>query len=203
MIARPAAQATAAPFSLTLPDFVNRLGRALYGIDADANKESFGNAQLHQEILMSYRLLFGQEAGSRQLVKASLRALKEERPHDYDSFLDMVCAQKLGRKVRSLPLSLWPVTCRSFEGHLQEESAYSSQDDFPMIGARLAKLQEFTLRQQPSRLRDLWRDRRNPLQWYTFWAVLIIGGLSILLSLLQLLVGVAQVVLTITPPCHC
>lgn len=203
IITRHAVQATITPFSLILPDFTNRLGRALYGIDADANKESFGNTQLHQEVLMSYRLLFGQEAGSRRLIRALLKALREEQPHDYDSFLDMVCPQKLSHKVRSLPLSLWPVTCRSFEGHLQEESAYSSQDDFPMFGARLAKLQEFTLRQQPSKLRDLWRDRRNPLQWYTFWAVLILGGLSILLALLQFLVGVAQLVLSIPQPCHC
>lgn len=159
--------------------------------------------QLHQEVLMSYRLLFGQEAVSRRLIRAPLRALRDEQPQHYDSLLDMICAYKLSRKVRSLPLYLWPVTCRSFEGHLQEESAYSSQDDFPMFGTRLAKLQEFTLRQQPSRLRDLWRDRRNPLQWYTFWAVLIVGGLSIFLTLLQLLVGIAQLVLSTTPSCNC
>jgi hypothetical protein len=48
----------------------------------------------------------------------------------------------------------------------------------------------------------LWRDRRNPLQWYTFWAVLVVGGVSILLSFLQLVVSVAQLVVAIktAPP---
>lgn len=28
-------------------------------------------------------------------------------------------------------------------------------------------VQQYNPRQQPSRVRDLWRDRRNPLQWYS------------------------------------
>ena len=153
---------------------------------------------------MSYRLLFGQTLSARRLVRAELKKLREKETA-YDQLLDVVCGSPCDGVVRALPLSLWPVTCRSFEGCLQEESAYSSQDDFPMFGQRLAKLQEFNLRQQPSKLRDLWRDRRNPLQWYTFWAVLIFGGVSILIAILQLVVGVVQIVVTLDVPqtCQC
>jgi hypothetical protein len=125
-----------------------------------------------------------------------------EQP-EYDPLLDIVCARKCDKTVRALPSSLWPTSCRSFEGFLQKENAYSSQDDFPMFSQRLAKLQEFNLRQQPSKLRDLWRDRRNPLQWNTFWAVLIVGGLSILLAFAQLVVAIIQLATPIVTSRKC
>jgi hypothetical protein len=120
---------------------------------------------------------------------------------DYDSMLDLLCTRPFDKKIRSLPEALWPVTCRSFDRHLQEESSYSAQDDFPLLGQRLTKLQDFTLRQQPSELWDLWRDRRNPLQWYTFWAVLVVGGISILLGVLQFAVTLGQLIISLRNPC--
>ncbi|OTA87934.1 hypothetical protein M434DRAFT_130619 [Hypoxylon sp. CO27-5] len=173
--------------------------RELYGTTADATSEPHNQVQLHQEVLMSYRLLFGQRRGSRRLAKVALRKLKEEQGDDYDDLLDLLCTHRCDNSIRGLPPSLWPVTCRTFENGLQEENSYSSQDDFPLFGQRLVKLQEFTLRQQPSKLEDLWRDKRNPLQWYTFWAVLIVGGASIIIGLLQLFVGTAQLVVTVVP----
>lgn len=152
------------------------------------------NSTLHTEVLLSYRLIFGQTRGSRQLAKAALRLERNRGADEYDELLELVCTHPYDRKLRDLPSALWPVTCRNFQGSLQEQSSYSSQDDFPLLGQRLAKLQSFTRRQQPSELWDLWRDRRNPLQWYTFWAVLIVGGISIVLGVLQLLVGIAQLV---------
>lgn len=69
---------------------------------------------------------------------------------------------------------------------------YRSRDDFPLLGDRLLALQTYSNRLQPNKLRDLWRDRRNPLQWYTFWAVLLIGGGSLIASILQLVVSIAM-----------
>ena len=145
---------------------------ALYSANVDAAMEIESNTQLYQEVLMSYRLLFGQNRASRRLATTLLKTL-EKTGDEYDGLLDTLCTRSYDSAVRALPVALWPVTCRSFEGVLQEEPAYSSQDDFPLFGQRLAKLQAFNLRQQPSKLRDLWRDRRSPLQWYTFWAVLV------------------------------
>ena len=94
-----------------------------------------------------------------------------------DQLLETICTRpQKETDCLSLP-SLWPSSCLSIDGrHLQEEGqeegqeedSYSSQDDLPMFGQRFAKLQSFTLRQQPRRLRDVWRDGRNPLEWYTF-----------------------------------
>jgi hypothetical protein len=182
------------------------LFRALYSNGLDGTNDDLHNdLQLHQEVLMSYRLLFGQQRGSRKLSKSALTKLREESEAEYDGLLDLLCTQPCDREIKRLPLALWPVTCQSFEGFLQEESAYSSQDDFALFGERLAKLQNFILRQKPSRLRDFWRDRRNPLQWYTFWAVVIVGPITIILSLLQIAVAVAQLGFSTKAPqsCNC
>lgn len=92
-----------------------------------------------------------------------------------------------------LPSSIFPFSALDIDNQLQESDIYSVRDDFPILGARLLILQHYNMRQQPSRVRDLWRDRRNPLQWYTFWAVLWIGGVTIVLAVLQVLVGVVQI----------
>lgn len=140
---------------------------------------------------MSYRLLFGQSRAARRLGKTLLSEMECQR--DYDQLLDCLCTRPGREVVKELPETFWPVSCRGFDNKLQEVDSYGSRDDFPMLGPRLVAIQEFNLRQQPSKLRDLWRDRRNPLQWYTFWAVLVVGGLSIILTTLQLIVAIIQV----------
>jgi hypothetical protein len=173
---------------------MTRLLQALYDTEGDDDIDGENNVQVHQEVLMSYRLLFAQSRKSRTLLRRNLKELCATEDY-YDSFLDIICCSRAKEKpIKGLPMSIWPVTCRGFDGLLLEQSSYSSRDDFPLFGQRLAKLQEFSLRQQPSRLRDLWRDRRDPLQWYAFWAVLIVGGLSNLLGLLQLIVGILQLI---------
>jgi Flp pilus assembly protein TadB len=143
---------------------------------------------------LSYRLVFGQTLAARRLATKELKRLQDDG-EDIDAFLIELCTSSHNRKIKALPSELWPSTCRNFEGALQEQNTYSSQDDFPLFGERLARLQEFVQRQQPSELADLWRDRRAPLQWYTFWAVLLFGGATLVLASLQLIVGILQVVL--------
>lgn len=117
------------------------------------------------------------------------RASGADRLHD--PLLDRLCGAKIA-ELRSLPSDLWLDSCLDSNEKLLEQDVYSSDVHFPLLGDRLLSLQEFNLRQSPSRIRDLWRDRRNPLQWYTLWAVLIIGGLSLLLQIVQVLLSTAQ-----------
>lgn len=150
--------------------------------------------------MLSYRLLFGQHPRSRKRVRRLLAAQRtKEQPNgnNEDPLLEKVCTLTNKRLHQELPSSSWPPSCVSYEGHLLEQEVYSAELDFPILGSRLLRIQAFNLRQQPRRIRDLWRDRRNPLQWYTFWAVLIIGGATILLGVLQLLVSTAQLVTSI------
>lgn len=78
------------------------------------------------------------------------------------------------------------------KGHLQQSDVYNARDDFSRLEQRLVKLQQFNSRQRPSKLTDLWRDRRNPLQWYTFWAVMLVEGMANIVATLQLLVALAE-----------
>jgi hypothetical protein len=150
-------------------------------------------------MLLSYRILFGQSKPARKLYQATEGNRVFEKAGQNDPLLDILCGLKFGKQLRALPTNLWPDSCRSFEGHLLEQEVYSASIDFPVLGSRLLALQAFNLRQQPSRMRDLWQDRRNPLQWYTFWAVLVIGGLTVIIAILQLLVALAQLGVAFRP----
>jgi hypothetical protein len=156
---------------------------------------------LHREVLLTYRLLFGQSSQSRELAQNLLSMLKKSS-QEVDPFLETLCTVSQSRSLfkklfrnndtRSLPTKLFPASTIDARGTFIESGSYSAQLDFPIFGRRLLALQNHNLRQQPNRVRDLWRDRRNPLQWYTFWAVIWVGGISIILSALQLAVSSAQ-----------
>jgi hypothetical protein len=47
---------------------------------------------------------------------------------------------------------------------------------------------------QPQTLRQLWKDNRDALTYYTFWGVIIFGGLSVLPAFFSLTIGIAQTV---------
>ena len=201
----------------------------------DAEPESSG---IYREILLSYRLLFGQSRRSRKLLTQIL-SRKYDSPENNcrpihikgnvipptvnttsnppistatmpleatDPFL-LTCTLPIRRsKYRnrilsflgrpdtepSFPSSIFPVSALDLDDNIQDSDTYSMRDDFPVFGQRLLALQMYNMRQQPSKVTDLWRDRRSPLQWYTFWAVVWVGGVSILLALLQLFVSIVQ-----------
>jgi hypothetical protein len=140
---------------------------------------------LEQEILLSYRVLFGQSSRSRALAQPLIDKLEKDGT-PFDELLRTLCGRK--KDVDKLPHEIWPICC----SHLLESEVYSASTDFPRLGYRLIQLQRFSLRQRPSRLTDLWRDRRNPLQWYTFWAVLWVGGAATVLAIVQMGLQAAQ-----------
>ncbi len=149
--------------------------------------------QYLQEVLLSYRVLFGQSRSSRKLFlnREKCSAATTSVPHLLDPLLHVLCGKRDAKSIRSSS-SLWPDTCEDSNGELLEQDVYDAALDFRLLGDRLLTLQAFNTRQRPSRIRDLWRDRRDPLQWYTFWLVLIIGGLSVLLSMMQCGLTAAQ-----------
>ena len=67
---------------------------------------------------------------------------------------------------------------------------YNVASDFPVFGERILVLRKLCC--SPRGIRDLWRDRRDSLQWYTFWAVVMLGCFGALVGFLQLALSAVQ-----------
>ncbi|PVH78709.1 hypothetical protein DL98DRAFT_516526 [Cadophora sp. DSE1049] len=67
-------------------------------------------------------------------------------------------------------------------------------EKYKIWGDRLRQLKAYMDSQKPGGIRGLWVDKRDSLQWYTFWAVIIVGGASVILSILGLMVSIVQTV---------
>lgn len=72
------------------------------------------------------------------------------------------------------------------------KSVYSARIDFPFFGDRLLGIQDFVITQCADDWRTLWRDRRDMNRFWTLWAVLIVGGITIVLGILQVSLAIAQ-----------
>lgn len=148
-----------------------------------------------QEILLSYRLIFGQSRLARSLFRNEEQKVLKSEGLVTDPLLSLLCGKKFGRDIKRQPTQIWPETCLSSPSagaSLLEQSVYGCDEDFPIFRERLMALERFAQRQDPRTVWSMWQDRRNPVQWLAFWAVLIIGGATILLGLLQLVVTILQ-----------
>jgi len=66
--------------------------------------------------------------------------------------------------------------------------------DFPFLGKRLVFIQNYVSAHNPSSFWALWHDRRNVSWWWTFWAVIIIGGLGLLIGFAQVVLQILQLI---------
>jgi hypothetical protein len=57
---------------------------------------------------------------------------------------------------------------------------------------RLIILQEVFDDSKPASLRQWWYDRRNKVQWSTFWVAVLVLFLTVLFGLIQSVVGIIQ-----------
>jgi hypothetical protein len=135
-----------------------------------------------REILLSYRLLFGHDDRSRKLCRKKL--FGKHKAHD--SILYALCTWKHIAKATDFP-------------QLQEREIYEPVIDFPILGNRLVTLQEYILQQKPRTWAEVFQDRRDPQWSFNFWAVMIIGGATILLGTLQVALSALQLAATIKP----
>ncbi|ORY10011.1 hypothetical protein BCR34DRAFT_359482 [Clohesyomyces aquaticus] len=67
-------------------------------------------------------------------------------------------------------------------------------EQYVVFERRLRMLQAYVDSQRPGGIQALWRDRRDGLAWYTFWAVIFIGGSGLIVSVLSLGATVAQTI---------
>ena len=140
---------------------------------------------------MSYRLIFGQDSKSattfRQLDLVG-------RQFSLDPLLEILCGQPDTNEALQV--------LNRIRIHDPGRCIYPN-DDFPFLGHRLVDIQQYMQATQPSSIRGLWYDRREPLLWWTFWvsgkikvkdkvctniplkAVVLVGVLTLFLSFLQ------------------
>ncbi|EMD90821.1 hypothetical protein COCC4DRAFT_159196 [Bipolaris maydis ATCC 48331] len=138
---------------------------------------------LLREILLSYRLLFGQNKASRRLFR-SLTPFKDLPERCKDHSLSELCGRKQ----------------INFGTQLPERDSYILSKDFPILRSRLATLAYHFSNKRPRTWKELWNDKRNSASWFTFWAVLIFGGIGIILAFVQVVLQIVQVSLQIKQP---
>lgn len=124
-----------------------------------------------KEVSLSYRLLFGQVTSSRNYFR--LIKPKKGEMLIYDETLRTLCTHKeVFTSNYNIP---------------EDQSVYFSSRDFPMLYSRLVPLARELQATKPNSMIDILRDRRDKLQYWTFLLVAIVGGISIILSFIQVL----------------
>lgn len=149
--------------------------------------------RFRQEVLLSYRILFGRDKASRKLFHKITKRRAQNQNTPLDPLLETLCSRKTSdAKITGLPAKLWPKSCRDFDDNLRKQDEYSIASDLSLLGPRLLALQTFNLRQKPRNFWALWRDKRDQPKWYTFWVVLIVGVLALILAIAQVALSAAQ-----------
>ncbi|KAG9230746.1 hypothetical protein BJ875DRAFT_384492 [Amylocarpus encephaloides] len=93
-----------------------------------------------------------------------------------------------GKQGKNEPLDENAIKC----GHLTAEARQI--ENFHYWRDRLIILKQVFDEAKPRGIKQWWRDRRDPVQWYSFWfAVAVIAGLTILFGLVQCVEGGIQV----------
>lgn len=145
---------------------------SIEGPCADPRANSDDISQYLLEVLLSYRLLFGQSASSRKFFRRTFSP-SGVQGCQLDTLLPQLCAKSRLDCSSSLILVDRPV--------------YFSARDFPVLCDRIELIANELKDAKPKSFGGLIRDRRDTLQYWTFWLVSIIGGVSILLSLIQVI----------------
>jgi hypothetical protein len=155
-------------------------------------------------MLLTYRLIFGQDPRSSKLFAKEKAALT--RRH---SKLKAASTRAIQPHIFALP-DADPLLPRLCSLHADEPDAievygdlnpgilqtYYTPDMYPFFAEKLLVLQAYVKEQHPHDWKTLWRDHRNKSNWWQFWAVLFIGGGTLILGTLSLAFQVWQAVLT-------
>ncbi|KFY73890.1 hypothetical protein V499_06058 [Pseudogymnoascus sp. VKM F-103] len=128
-------------------------------------------ANFMKEVLLTTHLIFSQFKKARKLFRVANAST--------DPLLAVLCCHE------------WPATFQDWNH--RPRRVYDLHDDFPIFEKRLRTLNNQIALSRPKGLKELWKDDRDKLQWYTFWAVVIIGGSGLVLSICQTGLAAVQV----------
>ncbi|WEW60103.1 hypothetical protein PRK78_005588 [Emydomyces testavorans] len=138
----------------------------------------YQTSSLLSEIMSSYQVIFGLDKRSiRHYRHVERKRLLEKYGGCVDPLLDELCKKES-------------------PGPINFKQTFDVRMDFPILGSRFLALQNYILSRNPSRLRELWNDRRDQLRWYTFWAVIFFGTIGLALGIIQTVATVMQTAIT-------
>lgn len=150
--------------------------------------------EFFQEMLLSYRLIFGLDDRSWRAF-SRLKTTREEQQVFgetaiiWDPLLSTVCGQSASSEdAQSIYDDFEP-------GEPAKAYPYA---EFPFFGRRLIALQEFVNQHQPQNVRALLNDRRDVAAWYTLWSnqvLVFFATFTIFLMILSLIFQIWQVLL--------
>ena len=132
----------------------------------DARAPDVATDELFEEVLLSYRLIFGQDDRSWKAFSRMAPLWEEQRGRlpweatwDCDPMLAVLCGKSCtDEEARQV-----------YDDIDANEPAnyYDSNTEFPFFGKRLLELQQLIKQYQPQDVRSLWNDRRDVAAWYT------------------------------------
>lgn len=140
--------------------------------------------------------------------------LSSPGPAELSEFYNQILRQKAKQNTISSPTVKDLINCahehkiwnQDMLFHIQGILMYPHPDsdrenykDFPYFGERLRHLNKILASHKPRSLRELWKDQRDTLSWWTFWLVVVFGIISVLLALGSLVVSAWQLALIYHP----
>ena len=151
--------------------FCSNIGNSLINDHAANNCEDVSPPDIHageffEEILFSYRLIFGLDDRSWRSF-SRIKTTKEEQQvvgdtaMIWDPLLHTLCAKR-AEHAQSIYDDIAAIEAS------EPPKAYPCAE-FPFFGRRLIALQEFVDQHQPQNVRSLLSDRRDVATWYTLW----------------------------------
>jgi len=151
-------------------------------------------SEYFEEILLSYRLIFGLDEKSWRPFSRIMTTMEEqeafgELPFVWDPLLHTLCGKSAST----------PEAQRIYDDIEASEPAKTyPYTEFPFFGKRLIALQDFVNQHQPQNVRAMLNDRRDVAAWYTLWSnqlLVFFATFTIFLMLLSFIFQVWQVML--------
>jgi hypothetical protein len=130
------------------------LGSAL--LDKDLTEDYF------RELLLTYRLLFGQDMKSHKLFSKKVSKIKDKwkREPDIDPLLQILCGSSCDETIAK----------STYDGiEAPGVQAYYTPRNFQFFAKKLLVIRSYVKEQHPHDWKTLWHDHRNKSNWSQFW----------------------------------
>ena len=141
---------------------------------------------------MSLRFILSQTRKSRKL--AQKLALSTLQAGDRDNAFDLLLEGNLDGLLFPLAPSRLKPLASKYAGNPKKQDTLAPWSDLKLFGERMLQIQKYNAAQRPTQTRKMIKDKRDPVRWYTLWAVLLVGGLSVIVGIMQLALSCAQLV---------